>query len=50
MGGIGGNDYYSYFIAGKPSKDGNIIPDVIAYIEHFIEVLARTPIYASSFL
>ncbi|KAG0521317.1 hypothetical protein BDA96_08G150100, partial [Sorghum bicolor] len=39
MGGIGGNDYYSYFIAGKPSKDGNIIPDVIAYIEHFIEEL-----------
>ncbi|KAL5681423.1 hypothetical protein ACJX0J_007808, partial [Zea mays] len=39
MGGIGQNDYYSYFIKGKPPKDGNIISDVIADISHFIEEL-----------
>ncbi|PWZ57624.1 GDSL esterase/lipase [Zea mays] len=39
MGGIGENDYYSYFIKGKPPKDGNIISDVIADISHFIEEL-----------
>jgi hypothetical protein len=41
LGGIGGNDYYSYFIDGEPPKDGNIISDVIAYISHMIEVLAQ---------
>ncbi|KAL5681415.1 hypothetical protein ACJX0J_007800, partial [Zea mays] len=39
LGGIGGNDYYSYFIDGEPPKDGNIISDVIAYISHMIEEL-----------